>query len=106
MAVLSASYDNFDEEVILSQVPVLVEFWGSWCPPCKMMEPVLEKLSVKYGDKMKIVKVNIDQNPKLSDCHKIMGAPTFIFFSGGKEQHRIVGAVSGKTLEDLIEPIV
>jgi len=93
---------NFEEEVLKSSIPVLVDFWGSWCIPSQMMMPVLDKLSKELDGKVKIRKLNIDQNPKIRDKYKILGCPTFILFKNGKEVSRIVGAHSVNQLRNLI----
>jgi len=94
---------NFEEEVLKSPIPVLVDFWGSWCIPSQMMMPVLDKLSEELDGKVKIRKLNVDQNPNMSDKYKILGCPTFVFFKEGKEVKRKVGAQSDDQLREVIE---
>ncbi|MFC1808240.1 thioredoxin [Candidatus Omnitrophota bacterium] len=93
---------TFKQEVLESDTPVLVDFWASWCPPCKMTEPVVKELAQELCDVMKIVKINTDQNPKSAVDYNIMGVPTFIFFRDGKEIERRVGAQSKQQLMDMI----
>ena len=94
---------NFEEEVINSPIPVLVDFWASWCIPSQMMIPVLDRLSEEYEDKkVKIRKLNIDQNPGIRDKYKILGCPTFILFKDGKELTRKIGAQSDNQLKEII----
>ena len=83
--------DRFDEEVLKSQKPVLVDFWAEWCGPCKALAPILEELSGEVGDKAKIVKVNVDENGDLAQQYGIRGIPTLIFFNGGQAQKTLVG---------------
>lgn len=98
---------NFEEEVINSPIPVLVDFWASWCVPSQMMIPVLDKLSEEYEDKkVKIRKLNIDQNPGIRDKYKILGCPTFILFKDGVELTRKVGAQSDKQLREIINSVL
>jgi len=85
---------NFEEEVLNSSIPVLVDFWASWCIPSQMMMPVLDKLSEELDGKIKIRKLNVDQNPKMREKYKILGCPTLIIFKDGKELKRMIGAHS------------
>ncbi len=98
---------NFEEEVINSPIPVLVDFWASWCVPSQMMIPVLDRLSEEYKNKkVKIKKLNIDQNPGIRDKYKILGCPTFILFKDGVELTRKVGAQSDKQLREIINSVL
>lgn len=104
---LRISDSNFEEKVTNSPVPVLVDFWASWCLPSQMMMPVLDKLSKEYKNrKIKIKKVNIDQNPRIRDKHKILGCPTFILFKDGVELARKVGAQSDDQLREIIDSVL
>ena len=99
--------NNFEEEVINSPVPVLVDFWASWCIPSQMMLPVLEKLHTEYKNKkIKIRKINVDQNPRMRDEYKILGCPTFVLFNNGKELTRRVGAQSDGQLREIINSVL
>jgi thioredoxin 1 len=101
--VLRLTDRNFDAEVLAADLPVLVEFWGSWCPPCKMMEPTLDQLSTDYAGRVKVGKINVDQNPRTATTYHIQGAPTFVVFNTGAVTGRRVGAQSERQLEDLLE---
>lgn len=104
---LRVTDSNFEEEVINSPIPVLVDFWASWCVPSQMMIPVLNRLSEEYEDKkVKIKKLNIDQNPGIRDKYKILGCPTFILFKDGVELTRKVGAQSDKQLREIINSVL
>lgn len=94
---------NFKKEVLDSELPVFVDFWGSWCPPCKMVEPVMDELAKHFDGKIKVGKLNVDQNPASRSELNIGGAPTFILFKDGQVLERIVGARSKKQLLELIE---
>ncbi len=100
---LALADNSFENEVIASKQPVLVDFWASWCPPCKMVEPTIGELAQEISDKVKITKINVDQNPKSASDYNIMGVPTFILFKDGKEVTRRVGAQSKAQLLDMLE---
>jgi thioredoxin 1 len=93
---------NFQSEVIDSPVPVLVDFWGSWCPPCKIMEPVIEQLAQRMDGQVKIGKLNVDQHPSFRSIYRISGVPAFALFVNGRIVRRAVGAHSLTQLLDLI----
>ena len=84
--------DTFDAEVLGSDKPVLVDFWAEWCGPCKMVAPVLEEIAAEHGDKLTVVKVNIDENPDITRRYQIMSIPTLSVFSGGEVVKSIIGA--------------
>ena len=102
MVLMEVDAKDFEEEVLKSSIPVLVEFWGSWCPPCKMMDPLLSKLEKEFEGRVRIRKVNTDRNPYLRDAHEIRGLPTFILFRGGKEAARHVAAKSEEELRGIL----
>ncbi|MBI4770156.1 MAG: thioredoxin [Chloroflexi bacterium] len=83
---------EFEQKVLKASTPVVVDFWAPWCGPCRMVAPVLDKLSGEYGDKITIAKVNTDENPQWAMKYGVQGIPTMLFVSGGKEVHRQVGA--------------
>jgi len=95
--------NNFDVEVLEETLPVLVDFWASWCPPCKMVEPVVEELERELAGKVKVGKLNVDQNPGIADRYHIKGVPTFILFVRGREVARRVGAQSKDQLRRFLE---
>jgi thioredoxin 1 len=94
---------NFHGEVYESDIPVLVEFWGSWCPPCKMMAPMIEKLEKEYVGRVKIRKLNVDRNRIASGGFQIRGVPAFFLFQEGKITHQEFGAQTEKQLRKLVE---
>lgn len=94
---------NFDEEVVHSKLSVLVDFWASWCIPSQMMKPTIDRLTAEYEGRVKIGKINVDQNPKTREQFTINGCPTVIIFRDGKEVVRKIGAQSGSQLRSLIE---
>jgi thioredoxin 1 len=94
---------NFDEEVLKSDKPVLVDFWAPWCGPCKAIGPVVEELAAAYRDRVKVAKINIDENPKTATVYGVMSIPTLVLFKGGSIMEKLVGLVPKNRLEDLIK---
>jgi thioredoxin 1 len=95
--------DTFDQEVLQSDVPVLVDYWAEWCGPCKMIGPILEELAVEYGDKIKITKINIDDNAQTPPKFGIRSIPTLMVFKNGAVEGTKVGAASKSDLAAFIE---
>ncbi len=98
-----ATDGDFQKEVLESTVPTIVDFWASWCGPCKMIGPMFEELSNEYSGKVKFAKVNVDENPKTPTTYGVRSIPTLIMFKGGKILDQIVGAVAKNQLENLIK---
>jgi thioredoxin 1 len=94
---------NFDQEISRSEIPVLVEFWASWCLPCKAVDPILDELAQEYAGKIKIGKLNVDQNPQAGGKYQIKGVPTFTLFNSGQIVQQRVGAQSKGQLKEMIE---
>ena len=94
---------NFEQEVLKSDQPVLVDFWAEWCHPCKMLTPAVEQVAEKYHGKTKVVKLNVDDNNPTAQLCGIKGIPTLILFKGGVEAERVVGATSKDNIARMID---
>jgi thioredoxin 1 len=92
----------FEKAVLQSPVPVIVDFWAPWCGPCKMVAPMLEKISKEMGDKLVVAKVNTDENPQWATQYGVQGIPTMLFIYGGKIVHRQVGALPERMLREAV----
>ncbi len=94
---------NFEEEVLKASSLVLVDFWASWCAPCRTMSPIIDAVAAEWAGKAKVVKLNVDENPVNSAKYAVMSIPTMIFFKGGKEVERQVGFISQRNLSEKIK---
>lgn len=101
--VVHLSDDSFEKEVTQSTVPVLVDFWASWCAPCKAISPVVDQLAEAFDGKVKICKLNVDENPATPGQFGVRGIPTLILFKEGKVFDQVVGAVPKNQLEGLLK---
>jgi len=95
--------DSFEDEVVKAEGPVLVDYWADWCGPCKMIAPILDEIAEEYKDKVKIAKLNIDENPGTPPKYGIRGIPTLMLFKGGNVEATKVGAVSKSQLTAFID---
>ena len=98
----SVSDRTFEEEVLKSELPVLVDFWATWCAPCQMVVPSLEYLAQNYKDKIKIRKLNVDENLKITSRYRVMSIPTLLFFKDGELKETIVGALPRERIVEVI----
>lgn len=94
---------DFKEVVLDSDVPVLVDFWAPWCGPCRMVAPVVEEIAQQYEGKVKVVKLNTDENPQIASQYGIRSIPTLMIFKDGEKQETVVGAVPKTTLSNALE---
>ena len=101
--IVTLTEGNFSEEVLKSSTPVLVDFWAEWCGPCKMIAPALEEIAQSLGPKVKIVKINVDENPQTPSKYGVRGIPTLMVFMGGAVSSTKVGAAPKGQLQSWIE---
>lgn len=100
------SDDQFEEHVLKSSDPVLVDFWAEWCGPCKMIAPMLDDIATTYQGKLKVAKINIDQNQKTPRNYNVRGIPTLMIFKNGKVEATQIGAVSKTQLAQMIDKAI
>ncbi|MBU4562065.1 thioredoxin [bacterium] len=98
--------NNFQQEVLESSIPVLVDFWASWCMPCRMLAPIIEKLAEENQGKLKVCKLNTDENQNIAAQYGIQGIPTLIVFKEGQEVSRTVGVMPKEKLQEKLNPIL
>ncbi len=103
---VNVTTQSWDQEVVKSLTPVMVDFWAAWCGPCKMIAPTIEELAEEYNGKIKVCKLNTDENPEVASQHQIMGIPSLLFFKDGKLIDKIVGAASKKQFKEKIDAIL
>ena len=101
--IIQVTDDSFDQEVLKSTTPVLVDYWAEWCGPCKMIAPILDEVSRDYAGKLKVAKLNIDENPKTPGEYGIRGIPTLLLFKGGAVEATKIGALSKSQLTAFID---
>ena len=103
---LKLTADNFQSEVLKAEVPVLVDFWAPWCGPCKMIAPIIDELASEQEGRLRVGKVNTDENAQLAGEYGVMSIPTLILFKDGEAVERLVGFMSKKDLEAAIDKVV
>jgi thioredoxin 1 len=104
--IVNVNNNNFNEEVKSSSVPVLVDFWAPWCGPCRAVAPILDQLAAKYDGKVKIGKLNVDEEPQLATNFRVMSIPTLILFKAGEKVGQMVGLRSVEELEDMLRKVI
>ena len=103
MTTFSTNDDNFEKDITDSKVPVIVDFWAEWCGPCKQIGPILEEIAVEHESKIKVLKINIDENPQTPQKFGVRGIPTLMFFKEGKLVESKVGSLPKTALEAWIQ---
>ena len=97
---------TFERDVTGSDVPVVLDFWAEWCPPCRALAPTFEELAKQYAGRVRFLKLDVDSNPAVSQRYGIKGIPTLVFFDGGREVERVVGASSKSSLQRIVDKYV
>ncbi len=104
--IVNVSSASWEQEVLNAKEPVMVDFWATWCGPCRMIAPAIEELAKEYTGKIKVAKVNTDENPDLASRYRIMGIPTVMFFKAGQQVDQVVGAVPKAQLKNKIDSLL
>ena len=104
--VIEVTDKNFEDEVIKSALPVLVDLWAPWCGPCRMVAPVIDKLAEDYDGKFKFCRLNVDENPQTASKYRVMSIPTIMFFKGGEAVDTVIGAVPERALQPKIDGLL
>ena len=103
---ITVTDENFEAEVMQSSVPVLVDFWATWCPPCRMLSPLMDEIAIEKAGVAKIAKVNVEENQDLVRRFKVQGIPLLLFFKDGELKDQFVGATNKKTLVSKLEALI
>ena len=103
---LQLNSENFEQEVLKSDLPVIIDFWAEWCGPCRMLTPTIEALATEYQGKVKVCKLNVDEANDIAAKYQVMSIPTIIVFNKGKIVKQIVGVVPKEKLEEAVKPYI
>ena len=106
MGVMEVSDATFDQEVLQSEQPVLVDFWATWCGPCKAIGPTVDAVAAAYAGRLKVIKVNVDENGATPSRYGILGIPALLFFKGGKVADQVVGYVPQDVIEEKVKKLL
>ncbi|HJO03471.1 MAG TPA: thioredoxin [Acidobacteriota bacterium] len=104
-SIIELTTENFDNEVLQSDVPVLVDFWAVWCAPCRMIAPVVEELADSYAGKVKVAKLNVDDHGDVATRYNVRGIPTLLLFHGGEVQDQMVGTGSRDSIVGMLDKV-
>jgi thioredoxin 1 len=104
-SIVELNETNFEAEVLKSGQPVLVDFWAEWCGPCKMLAPVLEEIATEQAGRVKVAKVNVDENPGLAAQYQVQSIPTLLYFADGVARDRVIGAGGKKAIVSRLEAL-
>ena len=102
---IEINQSNFETEVLKSSQPVLVDFWAEWCGPCKMLAPLLDEIAKEHADRIKVAKVNVDNNPALAERYNIQSIPTLLYFAKGEVRNQTVGVISKRKIVEHLEEL-
>lgn len=105
-SAMDVNDSNFEAEVLRSDKPVLVDFWANWCNPCKMLSPMIDRLSADYSGRLKVVKVDVDNSAQTASGQGIRSLPTIVFYKGGTVAEQVIGVVSETQLKKVIEKVI
>lgn len=106
MAAVTLTDQNFKQEVLENKLPVLVDFWATWCPPCKMIEPIMHELAEEYKGKVVVGKIDADENPTIAGQFSVMSLPTILVFKNGQPVKTLVGAQGKQTFKQAIDEVL
>ena len=106
MAIVELTKDNFEQEVLAAKVPVVIDFWATWCGPCQMQSPIIDKVAQELGEKVKVCKVNVDEQPAIAMEERIASIPTLVFMKYGMFQERMIGLQNADTIINFLNTLI